>query len=473
MIDGVDVFVSYQAADRAWAEWIAHVLEDAGLRVKVQAWDVPAGANFVNWMATQLAEAKQTVAVYSADYFASRWCTEEWTAALLRQNLVPVRVAPVEPPSLLATRAYTDLFGVPEEIARERLLNATGMRPIRRAAVGGFPGGDHIRAKPVARTRPTRPDRAELTLSTVYPFLRSPTSASLALQVSADGKHFGAVDNDRRMWLFDLDRPTMLARVRTDPAFFAAGDPFVAFPSAELCVTGCRRTLRFFAVPSGELRHEIILAASITGVAAARNAGWIAVATAGNSAPGLVVCSMASYEPIPSPAFESATGWAAEADGLSAVGVAGDGSSLFTAAGRSLMRWHRATGRQDRWEAADVVTRIAVSETGERFATGGKSKTSLGVYELWNADKSESLGRIHHTAYYPSIDIDPSGSVVAVNRDRAVHLLRQHDQTVLATLPDVGAHVAFTADGRNLITVDNPGLGPPTIRRRAIRYPTG
>ncbi|WP_261568246.1 toll/interleukin-1 receptor domain-containing protein [Frankia gtarii] len=34
-----DFFVSYTAADRPWAEWVAWQLEGAGLRVLVQAWD--------------------------------------------------------------------------------------------------------------------------------------------------------------------------------------------------------------------------------------------------------------------------------------------------------------------------------------------------------------------------------------------------------------------------------------------------
>nr|WP_157467260.1 toll/interleukin-1 receptor domain-containing protein [Frankia sp. QA3] len=37
--DGWDSFVSYAPADRAWAEWIAWTLEEAGFHVAVQAWD--------------------------------------------------------------------------------------------------------------------------------------------------------------------------------------------------------------------------------------------------------------------------------------------------------------------------------------------------------------------------------------------------------------------------------------------------
>ena len=37
--DKWDFFVSYTQADRAWAEWIAWILEEDHYRVLIQAWD--------------------------------------------------------------------------------------------------------------------------------------------------------------------------------------------------------------------------------------------------------------------------------------------------------------------------------------------------------------------------------------------------------------------------------------------------
>ena len=42
-----DFFISYNKADRAWAEWIAWTLEEAGYSTTIQAWDFQAGGNFV------------------------------------------------------------------------------------------------------------------------------------------------------------------------------------------------------------------------------------------------------------------------------------------------------------------------------------------------------------------------------------------------------------------------------------------
>ncbi len=41
--DPPDVFVSYNRADRAWAEWIAWTLEEQGFEAIVQAWDIRPG----------------------------------------------------------------------------------------------------------------------------------------------------------------------------------------------------------------------------------------------------------------------------------------------------------------------------------------------------------------------------------------------------------------------------------------------
>jgi TIR domain len=44
---GRDFFISYTAADRAWAEWVAWQLEAAGWTTVLQAWDFAVGENFV------------------------------------------------------------------------------------------------------------------------------------------------------------------------------------------------------------------------------------------------------------------------------------------------------------------------------------------------------------------------------------------------------------------------------------------
>ncbi len=136
----VDFFVSYTGADEAWATWVAQVLEAAGRSVRVQAWDSLAGENFVAWISTQMAAAARTVALCSEAYFASHWCTQEWTAALAGRKLIPLRITDCPIPAVLSTIGYRDLHGVDEATARRRLVEAVGLvRQARTAA--GFPGG--------------------------------------------------------------------------------------------------------------------------------------------------------------------------------------------------------------------------------------------------------------------------------------------------------------------------------------------
>jgi len=49
-----DFFVSHAGADRAWAEWVAWQLADAGYAVELDAWDWPVGRNFVLAMSDAL-----------------------------------------------------------------------------------------------------------------------------------------------------------------------------------------------------------------------------------------------------------------------------------------------------------------------------------------------------------------------------------------------------------------------------------
>ena len=132
--DRVDFFVSHAGADRAWAEWVAWQLEQAGYTVELDVWDWAAGQNFITAMSDALDRCDRVVALFSAAYFErERYTTEEWTAAALHvpgtadNRLVPVRVEDVpltRMPGVLRPLVFKDLFGVDEGQARQVLLAA-------------------------------------------------------------------------------------------------------------------------------------------------------------------------------------------------------------------------------------------------------------------------------------------------------------------------------------------------------------
>ena len=139
-------FISYTHTDRAWAEWIAWQLEDAGHTAILQAWDFTPGSNFVLEMERAQSEADSTIAVLSPAYLEAYFPRQEWAAAFNgRGKLIPVRVEPCELPPLLAEIVYIDLAGITgEQVARSELLaGVLGQR--RKPEVPPlFPGRPHF-----------------------------------------------------------------------------------------------------------------------------------------------------------------------------------------------------------------------------------------------------------------------------------------------------------------------------------------
>jgi hypothetical protein len=130
-----DFFISYNKADRKWAEWIAWQLEDNKYSVVYQDWDFRPGDNFVLGMQRAMAESERTIAVLSPDYLEAQFTGSEWAAAFAKDPngkmglLLPVRVRDCEPPGLLSQIVWIDLLDVDESRARELLL--AGIERIR------------------------------------------------------------------------------------------------------------------------------------------------------------------------------------------------------------------------------------------------------------------------------------------------------------------------------------------------------
>jgi TIR domain/Tetratricopeptide repeat/NB-ARC domain len=151
MPDGaaVDFFVSHAGHDRAWAEWVAWHLAEAGYTVELDVWDWATGQNLVTKMSDALDRSGRVVALFSAAYFdRSRYTTEEWSASVIRLTgaahgrLVPLRIEDVpakEIPAVLRPLLFRDLYGLSEDDARRVLLEAVAA-PTRPDASPVFPG---------------------------------------------------------------------------------------------------------------------------------------------------------------------------------------------------------------------------------------------------------------------------------------------------------------------------------------------
>src|SRR5258706_1904890 len=130
-----DFFVSYNKADRTWAEWIAWQLEAQGYTTIVQAWDFRPGSNFVLEMHAATSSAQRTIAVLSPDYLTSLYTQPEWAAAFVQDPtgqkgiLLPVRVGACELTGLLSSIIYLDLVDLDASEAAAALL--AGVRHTR------------------------------------------------------------------------------------------------------------------------------------------------------------------------------------------------------------------------------------------------------------------------------------------------------------------------------------------------------
>jgi tetratricopeptide (TPR) repeat protein len=157
-----DIFVSYNQNDLRWAEWIAWVLEEAGYRVVVQAWDFRPGGNFVLDMQKALL-APHTVAVLSQNYLAAEFAQAEWAAAFRedptgeKRKLIPMRVGDCKPEGLHGPLIYVDLLNLGAAEAKRKVLAAFADRAKPKKAPA-FPGGRGAPSSEVPFPREIKPE---------------------------------------------------------------------------------------------------------------------------------------------------------------------------------------------------------------------------------------------------------------------------------------------------------------------------
>jgi tetratricopeptide (TPR) repeat protein len=161
--DRLDFFISYNRADKAWAEWVAWQLEQAGYTLFIQAWDFRPGHNFVLEMHRAATLAGRTVPVLSPNFLASRFTQPEWAAAFAADptgeqgRVVPVRVAECDPKGLLGPIVYIDLVDRDEAKAKDELLNGIRRERAKPPVSPVFPGAAAPVDRPTAAVaRPAR-----------------------------------------------------------------------------------------------------------------------------------------------------------------------------------------------------------------------------------------------------------------------------------------------------------------------------
>ena len=123
-----DFFISYNKADKVWAEGLANWLDQSLYTTILQEQDFVPSTNFVVEMHNALKSASRMILVLSPDYLSAKFPLAEWTAQFAtdpsceRGVMIPVRVRECTPDGLLRPIIYIDLVGLSEDIARRVFL---------------------------------------------------------------------------------------------------------------------------------------------------------------------------------------------------------------------------------------------------------------------------------------------------------------------------------------------------------------
>ena len=120
-------FISYNKADKDWAQWLDWFIRSRGLTTFTQFNDIPWGTNFVSRMDEGLKQAERLILVLSPDFLSSLYAEAEWTTIFVKDPdgskrlLLPIRVRQCELTGLLAPRVYLDLWDADEAGAASAL----------------------------------------------------------------------------------------------------------------------------------------------------------------------------------------------------------------------------------------------------------------------------------------------------------------------------------------------------------------
>lgn len=211
-----DFFVSYTSVDETWASWIAHVLEDAGYSVVIQAWDFRPGSNFVLEMQKALRSADRLIAVLTPAYLQARFPRSEWAAVFAadpegtKRKLVPVMVEQCEPDGLLAQVVQIRIHDFDEPEAKRRLL--AGVQAGR-----AKPSGSPVFPRVSAESQNAPGNRSRQTTAVAWRRLSSPVNVEWRSKLegripnqttgyAAVELHLVPVADDARLQVRDLAR---------------------------------------------------------------------------------------------------------------------------------------------------------------------------------------------------------------------------------------------------------------------------
>jgi hypothetical protein len=151
--DRLDLFISYQGADKDFAERLAAAIEaseEGRFSVFFAAWDIRAGQNIVAELDKALEKSRFFGLVLSPEYLEADWTTGERAAAVYSDpagrlgRVIPIMARRCQLPPLLRFRKYVDFETLGFNLGVQQIvtaLKATPLRPVHALEGGSIAGG--------------------------------------------------------------------------------------------------------------------------------------------------------------------------------------------------------------------------------------------------------------------------------------------------------------------------------------------
>ncbi len=138
------IFVSYAAAESAWATRVANQLDAAGQEVSLDRYDGAPGGSFVQFLSDAFEHADYCLLLWSKLASEHGWVREEWQSAFHRSIegkrtfLIVARIENLPLPRLLRHRVWVDLFtdfaggmkAILDVFSRDRAAAQSSSRPV-------------------------------------------------------------------------------------------------------------------------------------------------------------------------------------------------------------------------------------------------------------------------------------------------------------------------------------------------------
>ncbi len=149
MLDGTRYFLSFNSADREWADWIGVVLEEQGGIVSNHFWEIGAGGHIIKWMRNSLDQCDKVVSLFSPNYLDAAFSQVEQDYGIYSsiedesERIIPIVINECKIPSLIRPLKRITIYYLPEEHAEEALIDFF-RPPARPAARPPFPGMSNV-----------------------------------------------------------------------------------------------------------------------------------------------------------------------------------------------------------------------------------------------------------------------------------------------------------------------------------------